>query len=156
MVKHLAITFCKVALPRPVFLSILTGLPGRPPPPKLGMKGPPVRTLGSSFSSALSTISLSSLDGPLDGRSIGIKEIRSSFPLRSELVWTLGLVGRVLGGNFGLLLIPGRFGLISSKPIDEVGSGVSNLCGISVGRTRSGRVLVGRTPTKKQVTWNTI
>ena len=49
-----------------------------------------------------------------------------------------------LGGNFGLLLNPGR--RLSPKPTDDVGSGVSNLGGVIVGLTRSDRVLAGRIP----------
>ena len=76
-------TFCSVALPSPVFFSF-TGLPGLPPPPKFGINGPPVNTLGSSSSSRiLSSILVVPIPGLLEGLSIGIREIKSSFSLAS-------------------------------------------------------------------------
>ena len=139
-------TFCNVALPSPVFLSF-TGLPGLPPPPKFGINGPPVNTLGSS-SSSLKLSSVIVVPGLLEGLSIGMREIKSSLLPRSPFVLSLTLSeGRVgLGGNFGLLLTPGRK---SPKPTVDVDSDESNLEGVTVGRTRSGRELVGRMPVKE-------
>ena len=84
----------------------------------------------------------------LEGLSIGMRDIKSSLLPRSPFVLSLTLSeGRVgLGGNFGLLLTPGRK---SPKPTVDVDSDESNLEGVTVGRTRSGRELVGRMPVKE-------